>query len=270
MKSYSKYRNEAVVAAKKAGELLSSLLPANCDLNSDERLQLMDSADRKVHDCLLQTLLRSFPDHSYISVYTENPTFFTDRPLWVLDPIVGLGNFSHGDPHFAISIALMLNGVTVTSVIHNPVFGELFSAEKGQGAFLNNRPISVSVTNELKHSLLATRFPYDIREAKRTNLELFNTLILKAEGVLNHGSATLDLAYVASGRYDGFWAIHMNPWDLTAAVLLIEEAGGMVSTLSGEDYFTESVEILATNGKIHQEVLKTVEAVVIKKQKTIS
>ncbi len=261
MGAYKDHLQKAIIVAKKAGEMLIDLIPSHHSLNSKERLRLMDVADRGVHDCIYNALCEDFIDYKYISVYTENQIFYKDKPLWVIDPIVGLGNFSHGDPHFAVSIALMINGVTVVALIYNPIFNELFTAIKSQGAFLNEKRIQVSKTKKLEHALLSTRFPYDIHDGKVTNLNLFNHLILKAESVLNNATATLDLAYVASGQYDGFWALHMNPWDLTAAVLLIEEAGGKITTLSGETYMTESLEILATNAIIHKEIIKTVSKV---------
>lgn len=261
MEPYKKHLKLAVIAVKKAGTWLLEMFPVDHGLDSQERSTLMDEADRKVHDCIYDTLNNDFPDYKYISVYTKNQTYYEDKPLWVMDPIVGLGNFSHGDPHLAISIALMINGFTVVAVVYNPIFNELFTAIKGQGAFLNDKRIQVSKTKKLEHALLSTRFPYDIRDGKVTNLTLFNHFILKAEGVLNNGTATLDLAYVASGRYDGFWSLRMNPWDLTAAVLLIEEAGGKVTDLTGDNYLTESMEILATNGTIHQEILDAIASI---------
>ncbi len=258
MHIYREHLVKAISAAKEAGEMLIDLIPSDHRLNSEERSKLMDDADRKVHDCIYDILNIDFPEYKYISVYTENKIFYKDKPLWVIDPIVGLGNFSHGDPHFAVSIALMINGVTVVALIYNPIFNELFTAIKSQGAFLNEKRIHVSKTKKLEHALLSTRFPYDIRHGNVTNLNLFNKLIMEAEGVLNNGTATLDLAYVASGQFDGFWALHMKPWDLTAAVLLIEEAGGRVSTLSGETYMTESLGILATNAIIHKEIVNVI------------
>ncbi len=261
MEVYKEHLEKAVIAAKQAGNLVLEMIPKNHQLNTEERLLLMDEADRKVHDSIYDTLCNDFLEYEYISVYTENQIFYKNKPLWVIDPIVGLGNFSHGDPHFAVSIALMINGVTVVALIYNPIFNELFTAIKEQGAFLNEKQIHVSKTKKLEHALLSTRFPYDIRNSKVTNLNLFNNLIMKSEGVLNNATATLDLAYVASGQYDGFWALQMNPWDLVAATLLIQEAGGKVSTLSGEYYFTESTEILATNANIHEEIIEVISKV---------
>ncbi len=260
-KDLDHFLEQAVIASKKTGDVLLGMMPMDHRLNAQERSNLMDEADQKSCDCLYDSIHKDFPDHEYISVGTENQTFFKEGFLWVLDPLVGLGNFAHGDQHYAISAALMVDGITVAGVVYNPVFNELFTAIRGHGSFLNGKSINVSNTDKLEHSLLALRFPYDIHDGKITNLSIFNHLIMKAEGILNNGTATLDLAYVACGQYDGFWALNMNPWDLTAAVLLIEEAGGKVTTLSGEDYFIESMEILGTNGTIHQEVIDAISEV---------
>ncbi|WP_027078822.1 inositol monophosphatase family protein [Maribacter antarcticus] len=267
MKVYKEHLEKAVIVARKSGAILLDLIPKNHNLNSEERYKLMAEVDLKVHDCIFNDLNVDFTDYKYVSAYTKNQFFYKDKPLWVIDPVVGLGNFSHGDPHFAISIALMINGVTVAALVYNPVFNELFTAIKNNGAFLNQKRIHVSKTTSLKHALLSTRFPYNIREGKVTNLGLFNHLIMKAESVLNKATATLDLAYVASGQYDGFWALEMNPWDLTAGILLIKEAGGKVTTFTGENHVAESVEILATNGSIHQETLKSIASITTKVKK---
>ncbi len=257
-KDLDHYLQQAVIAAKKTGDVLLKMMPMDHRLNAQERSKLMDDVDHKSDDCLYESIREVFPDHQYISVGTENQIFHKEGFLWVLDPLVGLGNFAHGDPHYAISAALIVDGIIVAGVVYNPVFNELFTALKGYGSFLNGKPIRVSNTEKMENSLLSIRFPYDIHDGKVTNLSIFNHIIMKAEGILNNGTATLDLAYVACGQYDGFWALNMNPWDLTAAVLLIEEAGGKVTTLTDEDYFIESTEILGTNGTIHQEVIDAI------------
>jgi myo-inositol-1(or 4)-monophosphatase len=260
-KDLDHFLEKAVTASKKTGDTLRGMMPVDHRLNAQERLNLIDEADHKSHDSLYDSIREAFPEHEYVSAATENQTFFKEGYLWVLDPLIGLVNFSHGDPHYSISAALMVDGITVAGVVYNPVFNELFTAIKGHGSFLNGKSIRVSNTDTLKHSLLATRFPYDIRDGKTTNLGIFNHLITKTEGIFNNSTATFDLANVACGQYDGFWALHMSPWDLTAAILLIKEAGGKVTTLSGEDYFTDSKEILATNGAFHQEVVDTISEI---------
>ncbi len=256
--SNANYLKVARNIAKKSGELLVERLPSELNLAVRQRRILMESADREVHDYMYNELKLHYPSHSFISVFSKNQKFHKDRPQWVIDPIVGLANFGHGDPGFALSIAFVENGITELAVVYSPIFEQLFTAIKGGGTYLNGQKIQVSRTGELQDSLLSTRFPYDIRTSNVTNLEIFAELILKAESVRNNATASLDLAYVASGQYDGFWAINMNPWDLVAAALLVEEAGGKVTGLSGEPYQMEFGNILATNGVIHNEVVKAI------------
>ena len=254
MENNKVYLNYAILAAKKAGKILLELAPSIL-LSPIERQELIDRVDRKTHDCILKTLLDAFPKLKYISEYSENQTFFTDKALWIIDPIVGLGNYGHGSPYYALSIALNIDDVTTVGVIYNPVFNELFTCIKGQGAYLNNNSISISKTLHLKDALLSTRFPYDLSEKNKSILNVYNDMVLRSEDVLNHATATLDLAYVAAGRFDGFWAMGMNPWDLTSAALLVKEAGGKVTAFSGDNYFTQCTEIIANNGTIHQEMI---------------
>ena len=260
------YIKHAILAAKIAGKLLIELTPT-IPLSSIERKKLMNEADRAVHDSIYETLRKAFPNQRYLSVFSENQSFITDGALWIIDPIVGLGNFGHGNAYYALSIALNIDDVTTVGVIYNPVFNDLFTCIKGQGAYLNNNSISISKTLHLKDALLSTRFPYDLSEKNKSILNVYNDMVLRCEDVLNHATATLDLAYVAAGRFDGFWAKGMNPWDLTAAALLIKEAGGKVTTLSGDNHSTESTEIIATNGAIHKEVVNII-AKNIKETKT--
>lgn len=254
------YIDQAILAAKKAGKLLLQLTPTIL-LSPTERKALVANADRTVHDCIYETLIEAFPKPNYISVYSENQIFLTEGALWIVDPLVGSGNFGHGNPHYAISIALNIDDVTALGVIYNPVFDELFTCLKGHGAYLNNSSISVSKTPYLIDALLSTRFPYDLSKKDQSTLNVYNDLVLNSEGVLNHATATLDLAYVAAGRFDGFWATGMNPWDLTAAALLVKEAGGEVTTLSGDQHFTKCTDIIATNGAIHLEVVNVISKI---------
>lgn len=252
----NEYLATAREIAQKAGQLLLKRFPSRQNLSVRQRAILMEQADLEVHDFICNQLYLKYPMHSFVSVFTKNRKFYNDRALWVIDPIVGLGNFGHGDPSFALSIAYIEKGIVKVAVIHNPIFGQMFTAVHGGGAYLNGMKLQVSRTVRLKDSLLSTRFPYDIRTADETNIEAFNKLVLKAESVRNNGCATLDIAYVASGQYDGFWAIGMNPWDLIAAALLVEEAGGRVTGLKGEPYQTEAKSILTSNNFLHDEILE--------------
>ncbi|MDY7034256.1 MAG: inositol monophosphatase family protein, partial [Thermodesulfobacteriota bacterium] len=157
------------------------------------------------------------------------------------------------------SIALEKADDILLGVIYDPVLGELFTAEKEKGARLNGRIIRVSNTDQLTHSLLATGFPYDIRESQNNNLVHFSSFIMKAQAIRRAGSAALDLCYVAMGRFDGFWELKLSPWDVAAGSLIVREAGGVVTNFLGGDFHIDSQEILASNGKIHEEMVTVFE-----------
>ena len=156
---------------------------------------------------------------------------------------------------------LLRNRVHIRQIDNDPWGDELFTAVRGQGAFLNGNQIHVSEENDLERSLLATGFPYDISEGEVSNLGLFNHLILKAQAIRRDGSAALDMAYIAAGRFDGFWELKLHPWDVAAGALIIEEAGGTVSTFAGEPFQINSYDVLASNGKIHRALMQAISEV---------
>ena len=171
---------------------------------------------------------------------------------WFIDPLDGTINYAHDVPIFAVSIGYAEHGQMQAGVVYNPMTEECFSAERGQGACLNDEPIHVSEITDLIQSLLVTGFPYDTHNAVHTNLEYFNRLTLRSQGVRRFGSAALDLGYVAAGRLDGYWEIKLSPWDLAAGILIVEEAGGMVTSLHGDPNVMQSpYSVLAANPAIH-------------------
>jgi myo-inositol-1(or 4)-monophosphatase len=178
---------------------------------------------------------------------------------WIVDPLDGTTNYAHGYPLFCVSIALQRMNEVILGVIYNPMLDELFVAERGEGAFLQGRKIHVSTTRRLTEGLVATGFPYDVRENCRDVLAYFNEMIPKAQAIRRQGSAALDLAYLAAGRFDGFWELRLQPWDTAAGWLMVEEAGGAVTDLSGKPYWLESPTIVASNGRIHEELMKVLD-----------
>jgi len=155
----------------------------------------------------------------------------------------------------------MIRQEIAVGLVYDPWCDELFTAIRGQGACLNGNPVHVSEEDDLERSLLVTGFPYDIREGKVSNLGLFNHLILKAQAIRRDGSAALDMAYVAAGRFDGFWELKLHPWDVAAGALIIEEAGGTISAFAGEPFCITSYDVLATNGKIHTALMQAISEV---------
>lgn len=176
---------------------------------------------------------------------------------WIVDPLDGTVNYAHGFPFYAVSIGLEVQGEVVLGVVLDTARGELFTATKGGGAYLNGRPIRVSTRSTLVGSLLATGFPYDVNKDTE-NLTYFQRALTKGLMVRRPGAAALDLAYVAAGRLDGFWEVKLNPWDVAAGWLIITEAGGRVTGLQGEEYRLGNRYLVASNGLIHQPLLDTI------------
>jgi len=175
---------------------------------------------------------------------------------WVIDPIDGTTNFAHGFPFYAISVALENNKKPILGIIYDPERKELFCAERGRGACLNGKPIKVSGQKDLKKSLLMTGFSYKLGKSMEENLVHFRNFLITSQAVRRSGSASLDLCHVACGRLDGFWELDLNPWDTAAGCLIVKEAGGEVTTFSGNQYNHYLKEILASNGKIHSQMVK--------------
>jgi len=233
---------------------------------------LVSVADRECEELLTRGIRQRWPEHEIVA---EEGTR-ASRPLsassassasspasdyrWYVDPLDGTTNFLHGFPVFCISLGLEYKGKLIAGVIYDPTRDELFSAEKGSGAFLNSQPIHVSSIGKLVESLLATGFPSHKRH-KNPNIHFYHQLTLRSHGVRRAGSAALDLTCVASGRVDGFWEFNLNPWDTSAGVLLVEEAGGKITDFSGGAFKIESREVLASNGLIHAELVKNFQEI---------
>lgn len=249
--------NTAKEAAWEAGKFLnrSKRPEAKRDVEYKGEVDLVTAFDRKSQDIIHRILETRFPDHSILA--EEELNVARDKELlWVIDPIDGTTNFAHSLPLYCISIALMKEGKTEVSVIYIPVLDEMFTAVRGQGAFLNDSPIRVSTEKNLGHSLLATGFPYDRKERLDFFIKPFKNFIMASRGVRRMGSAAIDMAYTACGRFDGFWEYNLHPWDTAAGVLLVEEAGGVVTDFSGNPFDPWKKEVLAANTHIHPGMLR--------------
>jgi myo-inositol-1(or 4)-monophosphatase len=211
---------------------------------------LVTEADQKSEAAILQILKRHFPEHRILAEESGQLGNTKSDYLWAIDPLDGTTNYAHSYPVASVSIALLVRGQPQVGVVYDPFQNELFRAAKGLGATLNRRPMHVSSTEELDKSLLATGFAYDRRETKDNNYAEFCYLTHLTQGVRRAGSASLDLAAVACGRYDGYWERGIKPWDIAAGMVLVEEAGGRVSAYDGSPLQLDSGRILATNGKI--------------------
>jgi len=257
-----KYLDTAVEASREAGELLINGLDRAKKIEYKGRINIVTDMDNASQDIIIKIIQHNFPDHSFLAEEENEYNTRNAKHLWVIDPLDGTTNYTHGYRCFCISIALLIEDESVVGVIYDPWGKELFTALKGYGAYVNGRRIAVSEETDLEKSLLATGFPYDIREGSISNLGLFNHLIVRAQAIRRDGSAALDLAYVAAGRFDGFWEFKLHPWDLAAGLLIVKEAGGTVSTFSGNSFnvLTET-DMLATNGKIHQPLIRAIKEV---------
>jgi myo-inositol-1(or 4)-monophosphatase len=216
---------------------------------------LVTEADKESEEVIIRLLNEHYPTHTILSeeggLYKAKDEEFS----WVIDPLDGTTNYTHQYPFVAVSIGFLRHGKPIVGAVFNPITDEMFLAAKGKGAFLNGNPIKVSKVKFLNQSLLATGFAYDRRETLDNNYTEFCFLTHLSHGVRRVGSAALDLAYVAAGRLEGFWERGLNPWDIAAGVVLIEEAGGKVSSYEGEELILNSGRILASNGLIHENLI---------------
>jgi myo-inositol-1(or 4)-monophosphatase len=245
------YRDFAVEIALEAGRFLREKFHEKHDIAYKGEIDLVTEADRGAEALLIARIEKLFPAHGIMAEETRGSAL-TKEHTWIIDPLDGTTNYAHQYPVFCVSIALQRDGDVILGVICNPMMEELFVVERGQGAFLNERRLSVSATTDLTRSLLATGFPYDIRVNPDNNINYFNTLAVKAQAIRRAGAAALDLAYVAAGRFDGFWELQLRPWDMAAGCLMVTEAGGKVTDLFGGPFNLYSPHVLASNGRIHE------------------
>jgi myo-inositol-1(or 4)-monophosphatase len=245
------YLEAAIETAQEAGKILLEEFDRPAQITYKGDVDLVTQADKRSEQAIVSRLTKYFPEHS---IAAEEGTGHESGSefCWHVDPLDGTTNFAHGYPCFSVSIALAERGRLLAGVVYNPFYDELFAAVRGAGATLNGKRIFVSQVDKLATSLLCTGFPAHKRLAN-PNIHYYWDFTLRSHGVRRDGSAALDLASVAAGRFDGFWEFGLKPWDTAAGVLLIEEAGGKVSDFSGQAYQLGGPVILTTNGLIHEE-----------------
>ncbi len=254
MKEMKFIREIAIRAAKRAGRILKKGLEGVVTVSYKGDLNLVTNIDNLSEEAIVALINKHFPEHQVLAEEGHDRT----RPSpfrWIIDPLDGTTNYAHRFPFFCVSIAVEIKGKVHLGVIFDPLRNELFFAEKGKGAFLNEKPIRTSSVISLKKSLLVTGFAYDVRTDPINNFNHFINFSMKAQGVRRTGSAALDLCYVASGRFDGFWELKLRPWDTAAGSLILTEAGGRLSDFSGKPFSIYDSETLASNGKIHREMI---------------
>lgn len=254
------YLDFAVSAAREAGLFLKSNLHKRRSIQYKGEINIVTDADRKSEEMILGRISREFPRHDVIAEESE-PRDSGAEFRWIIDPLDGTTNYAHGFPVFCVSLALQRSGEIILGCVYNPMLDEMFTAQKGSGAFLNGGRIRVSEVRDFSQSFLATGFPYDLRTDRNNNINYFVSLAKRTLAVRRAGSAALDLAYTAAGRFDGFWELKLHPWDTAAGLLLVREAGGQVSDISGGEYSLDSKSLAASNGLIHSELIQTLSGI---------
>ncbi len=248
-----------IAAAYRGGGVLRSYFGSSLEINKKGAIDLVTQADIGSEKLIIETIRATFPNHSILAEESGLKKG-ADDCQWIIDPLDGTTNFAHQLSLFSVSIGFALNSDIVAGIVLNPVSGELFTAVTGEGAELNGRPISVSDAATLSESLLVTGFPYNLKEMFPPLLTRFSNCLKASQGIRRLGSAALDLCFVACGRFDGFWEQNLKPWDTAAGMLIAKEAGAMVTDFSNKPFAVDKKEILATNSKIHKEMLSLLEA----------
>ena len=251
----------ACEAARQAGSLLESRTGKILEIRKKtSAVDLVTEMDLRSEQVIVDCILRHFPGHEILAEEKGQTSGQRGSAYrWIIDPLDGTTNYAHGYPMFCVSIAVTVDGAVTAGAIYHPPMKEMFSATRGGGAWLNGRQLSVSEVDELGEALTVTGFPYDVRTPPHTNLNYFTRFLTATRAVRRDGSAALNLAYIAAGRFDGFWELKLQPWDIAAGLLLVEEAGGKVTGFAGSPPDIYGKEIVASNGRIHQQMLRLLE-----------
>jgi len=253
------YLATAVEAAIAAGRVQKQYFRQELRIDKKGPIDLVTAADLQVEREFRQLIAERFPSHTVLG---EEQSSGTDVPpsrfRWIIDPVDGTTNFAHGLALFCSSIALEIDGELAVGAVYDPMADELFTAERGQGAWLNGAPLRVTPCDRLVDALLVTGFPYTVREQRQKLVEVFAAFLGEAQGVRRLGSAALDLCYVAAGRFDGFWEDRLHPWDMAAGALIVEEAGGRVTDYADRPVDMFRGRIVASNGRVHSAMLETI------------
>jgi len=250
--------NTAIKAARKAGNIINR---ASRDLDllkveTKRRNDFVTEVDRAAEVAVIEELRRTYPDHGILAEESGASQIAKSEYCWIIDPLDGTTNFIHGVPQYCVSIGLQHRDVITQGVVFDPVKNELFAATRGAGAYLNDRRIRVSKRDKLADCLIGTGFPFRDGAGLDAYLAMFKSVTLASAGIRRPGAAALDLAYVAAGRFDGFWEIGLSPWDIAAGSLLVLEAGGLIGNLRGEAGYLESGEVVASTAKVFPQLLR--------------
>ena len=243
-----------------AGDIQLARRASGFTVDKKGAIDLVTEVDLECERLCRRIIRERFPDHDVLAEELSSGPDERGRSShrWVFDPLDGTTNYAHGLPIFCSSLALEVDGRREVAAVFDPTRQELFTAERGEGAFLNGRPVRVSSATQLVDALLVTGFPYDVHQGLGDLVELFAAFLGRARAVRRLGSAALDLCYVASGRFEGFWEQHLKPWDVAAGALIVEEAGGRISGMDGTGFNPASAHLVASNGLVHDEMLTVI------------
>jgi myo-inositol-1(or 4)-monophosphatase len=252
------YLTTAIEAVVLAGDLQMERFGGDFQIDKKGAIDLVTEVDVAVERRFRALIAERFPDHQILAEELGGAAATPAGPCWIFDPIDGTSNFAHGLPIFCASLALEIDGVAEVAAVYDPTRKELFTAERGGGAFLNGRPLRVSSTPRLIDAMLLTGFPYDVHSRVEEIVGLFAAFIATARAVRRLGSAALDLCYVAAGRVDGFWETDLKAWDIAGGALVVAEAGGRVTNTEGGPFTSRGGHLLATNGHLHDVMLTVI------------
>ncbi len=247
----------AIQLAFESGRIQKRYFEKTFSVMHKGEINLVTNVDLECESRILELLGSAFPADEVISEEKAN-AFEPGKNRWIVDPLDGTTNYAHGYPFFCTSIAYEVGGEIIAGVIYNPIMDELFFARKGEGSFFNGEKMRVSTTKELKQALVVTGFPYDVSTNPNNNLNHWANFMMRAQALRRDGSAGLNLSYVAAGRFDGFWELSLSPWDMAAGVLIAREAGGIVTSLSGDVFSLYQGGIMASNGLIHGQMVEVI------------
>ena len=245
------FLSTAIEAVVRAGDLQMAQFGGDFRIDKKGTIDLVTEVDVAVERMFRAMIAERFPDHQILAEELGGAAIAPAGPCWVFDPIDGTTNFAHGLPIFCSSLALEIDGRAEVAAIYDPTRKELFTAERGGGAFLNGKPLRVSSASRLIDAMLVTGFPYDVHSRVDEIVGLFGAFVGQVRAVRRLGSAAIDLCYVAAGRLDGFWESDLKAWDIAGGALIVAEAGGRITDMAGEPFNSRGGHVLATNGHLH-------------------
>jgi myo-inositol-1(or 4)-monophosphatase len=254
-----RFLSTAIEAVARAGDIMMSRSGGDVRIDKKGTIDLVTDVDIAIEREFRALVAERFPDHEVLAEELGGSRDAPSGPCWVFDPIDGTTNFAHGLPIFCSSVALEVDGMAEVAAVYDPTRKELFTAERGGGAFLNGQPIRVSIARELVDAMLVTGFPYDVHERVEEIVGLFGAFVGRARAVRRLGSAAIDLCYVAAGRLDAFWEADLKPWDIAGGALIVQEAGGHVTDMAGGRFRSRASSVLASNGLLHEPMLKVID-----------